>query len=356
MKQFFLFLSLGICANLFATVRTVSNNAGTVAQYTTIQAAVNASSNGDTIYVHGSSVQYAGFTITDKRLVVIGPGWSPIQSFMPFPATVYSLSIAGSGSSNTEIQGLYFVTGVSITSYVHPDSLRFIRNRFSTVTLGTGTNTYTGFVFESNWFDGAGLGACHSCFFVNFLFKNNIFYCASGNTSVSSLTNCANVIFDHNLFYGPASGSTNVFGSNCRGLLLTNNIFVRRNAAANNTLSVFTGNITFNAGVNNPWDTAYSNSNGGGNIENQDPQMVDQAAVNAGTDNPLLNFTIAAGPANNSGTDGKDMGLLYDPTGSLNWNNSRMSRLPFVYSMNISNPNIPAGGTLNVQVEARKNN
>ena len=50
----------------------------------------------------------------------------------------------------------------------------------------------------------------------------------------------------------------------------------------------------------------------------------------------------------------RDMGLLYDPTGSLNWTISRNSRLPFIFSMNIVNPTIPQGGTLNVQVEARK--
>jgi hypothetical protein len=78
--------------------------------------------------------------------------------------------------------------------------------------------------------------------------------------------------------------------------------------------------------------------------------------VNTGNNNPLLDFTIAAGPANSTGTDGKDMGLLYDPTGILNWSNSRMSRIPYIYSMVISNPTISPGGTLNVQVEARKNN
>lgn len=356
MKQFFLVLAISICTNVFATVRTVSNNAGMLAQFSTIQAAVNASVNGDTIYVHGSSVQYAGFTITDKRLVVIGPGWSPMQAFMPFQASIYESYIIGSGASNTEFHGLHFITTLYVSSLNKPDNLRFIRNHFgSTVTIGTGTNTYSGYVFEGNWFDGAGLSVPPGCFFVNFLFTNNIFYCANSNTSASGFYNSSNVVFDHNLFYGPSSGSSPVFGSNCRGLLLTNNIFVRRNAAANLTFSTFNNNITFNAGVNNPWDPTFSNS-GTGNIAGTDPQMTDQIGVNAGTNNPLLNFNIAAGPANNSGTEGKDIGLLYDPSGSLNWTISRMSRLPYVYSMNITNPSVPAGGTLNVQVQAKKNN
>ena len=355
MKQFFIFLLSGLCVNMFAAVRTVNNSPGSAAQFTTIQAAVNASANGDTVYVQGSAVQYAGFTITDKRLVVIGPGWSPVQNFMPYPATVYELTINGSGSSNTEIQGLYFVIGVTITSPSHPNNLKFLRNRFTTITMGTGSVTYSGYVFEGNWFNNAGFNVGQSSSYSNFIVRNNVFYCDNANTSVSGFANSISVLFDHNLFYGPSNGATNIFGANCRGLLLTNNIFVRRNPAANITNSVFNNNITFNAGVNDPWDIAYGNS-GSGNIANQDPQMASQTAVNSGTNNPLLDFTIAAGPANNSGTDGKDMGLLFDPIGSLNWTNSRMSRLPFIYSMNISNPSIPAGGTLNVQVEARKSN
>lgn len=43
MKPLCLILSFCVCVDMLATVRTVSNNPGTVAQYTTIQAAVNAS-------------------------------------------------------------------------------------------------------------------------------------------------------------------------------------------------------------------------------------------------------------------------------------------------------------------------
>jgi hypothetical protein len=357
MKQFFLFLSLTVCASAFATVRTVSNNPGLVAQYSTIQAAVNASASGDTVYVNGSNIQYAAFTITDKRLTVIGPGWSPMQNFMAFQATVSDITITGTNSSNTEIQGLEIMTSVTIASANHPDNMRFVRNHLhGSVSIYYGTSTFSGYVFEGNWFDGAGIGAAPGCFYINFLFKNNIFYALYNGGNASGLYQCNNVLFDHNLWYGPSSGSSYCFGSNCRYLSLTNNIFVRRDAAANNTFSTFNNNITYNCGVNNPWAQNGNTATPGTNVENQDPQMASQAAVNIGTNNPLLDFTIATGPANNLGTDGKDMGLMYDASGSYNWTNSRMSRLPFVYSMNISNPNIPVGGTLNVQVEARKNN
>ncbi len=71
MKQ--IITSLVLLASIFvnATIRTVSNSPATLAQFSTIQAAVNASASGDTIYVHGSPNAYATFTITNKQLVIM---------------------------------------------------------------------------------------------------------------------------------------------------------------------------------------------------------------------------------------------------------------------------------------------
>jgi hypothetical protein len=346
-----------------ATVRTVSNNPATLAQYNTIQAAINASADGDTVYVHGSPNDYAGFTIEDKRLVVIGPGWRPDKSF-PFVARVNGMAIGGTTgdpltnpANNSEIQGLTFYAAV--TTYIsygndHPNGLKFIRNEFQTWVYVHENGTYKNYLFEGNYFNSGGLyGGGAGTNYENFLVQNNVFHYTS--YQILGFTNSTNVLFNHNLWYGPSNTPADVFVSGCQFLTITNNIFVRRNAATANSSSVFNNNITLNAGNNSPW-TANGNSDAGGNVSNQDPLMVDQASVNSGTNNPLLNFTIASGPANNSGSDGKDMGLLFDVSGSLNWTNSRNSRLPRIYTMNIINPTIPVGGTLNVQVEGRKSN
>src|SRR5215467_7839957 len=114
MKQFFLLLTLSTSMSLFATVRTVSNNPSTLAQYNTIQAAINASVSGDTIYVHGSPINYAGFTVTDKRLTIIGPGWAPQANFAAFKAVIGdAVTITGVNSKKTELQGLDFIYSVT---------------------------------------------------------------------------------------------------------------------------------------------------------------------------------------------------------------------------------------------------
>src|SRR5215212_790675 len=97
MKQFFLCLSLGFCMNMYATIRTVSNYPASLAQYSTIQAAVDASASGDSIYVHGSPTTYASFTITNKRLTVLGPGWAPDKLYFPFKAIVNGMILDGIG-------------------------------------------------------------------------------------------------------------------------------------------------------------------------------------------------------------------------------------------------------------------
>ena len=363
MRKFYfsaIFLLVVVYTN--ATIRTVSNTPSTLAQFNTIQAAINASSNGDTVYVHGSPNSYAAFTITNKQLVIIGPGWSPDKN-LPFTAIVNGCTITGASSANTEIQGIVFNGHVYLNSS-HPDNLRFIRNQFGGsvyVFMTEGSVTYSGYLFEGNVFDNSQAQGISNSTYQNFLFQNNYFHdygcCVGGN--VSGFVNSVNVLLDHNIWYGPSSNTRDCFSGNCRFMTLTNNIFVRRDAGNQNSLSSFNNNITYypsgSTPPSDPW-SINSNVNGGGNVSNQNPQMADQTSINAGTDNPLLDFTIAAGPANNSGSDGKDMGLLYDAIGSLNWTTSRTSRLPFIYSMNITNPTIPQGGTLSVQVEARKNN
>jgi hypothetical protein len=52
----------------------VNNNPGADPDYATLQAANDAASNGDTIYVEGSTTEYDGADIS-KRLVIIGPGY-----------------------------------------------------------------------------------------------------------------------------------------------------------------------------------------------------------------------------------------------------------------------------------------
>jgi hypothetical protein len=369
-KIIFLFFALTVSVIVHATVRTVSNTPATLAQFNTIQAAIDASADSDTVYVYGSPNVYAGFDIVDKKITVIGPGWAPDKN-LPLQAIINGANIrnspAGGSPDGSELQGLVF-TGVvqlsrnAVSGDFGINNLRIIRCQFNVnveIVLAA-----TGFLFEGCIFYSY-LNFTSAATYQNFLFQNNLFYYQSFFV-INGLTNSVNVRFDHNLFTSnnnSGGGTYILFATNCRFITLTNNIFNQANAGLNLSFSTFTNNITNNITLNStnatsnatPW-TVNSNVDGGGNVANTNPGMVDQTAVNAASSSPLLNFTIASGPANNSGSDGKDMGLLFDATGSLNWTNSRNSRLPRIFSMNITTPTVTPGGNLSVTVDARKSN
>ncbi len=256
MKQLFSILFLALTAGAFATVHTVSNTPSTLAQFNTVQAAVNAAASGDTIYVHGSPNQYAAFTQTNKQLTIMGPGFFPDKN-LPFTAQIQGCTITGATSSNSEYHGLTFVTALQISS-AHPDNLRFIRIHFAgiDVNMTQGSTTYTGYLFEGNLFDNATANATTSSTYQNFLFQNNYFYenATVRDANFNGFFNSVNVLFNHNLWFGPGSGVRNIgTSSNNRFLTFANNIFVRRNASSSISLSTYNNNITFYpAGSINP--------------------------------------------------------------------------------------------------------
>ncbi|MBK8494343.1 MAG: hypothetical protein IPL50_04475 [Chitinophagaceae bacterium] len=129
MKQLFLFFAILVSFNIQAAIRTVSNNPATLAQFSIIQAAIDASSNGDSVFVHGSPDNYAGFTILNKQLVIVGPDWSPDKN-LPHVATINSaIILSGSGTTGTEIQGLTTTSTASVTiATLGINNIRFIRN------------------------------------------------------------------------------------------------------------------------------------------------------------------------------------------------------------------------------------
>jgi hypothetical protein len=371
-KVVFLLVALIATINAYSTVRTVSSNPATIGQFSTIQAAIDASADSDTVYVYGSPNVYAAFTIIDKKITVIGPGWSPDKN-LPLQTIVNGATIrnspAGGSPDGSEIHGLVFIGLVNlstnaVTGDIGVNNLRIIRCQFNTTVnhqLGVG-----GFLFEGCIYYGR-VSFSSAQTYQNILFQNNMFFFNQGISGmVGGLTNSVNVRFDHNLFYSnnnSGGASIFIFEDNCRFLSLTNNIFNQANVGSSVSFSTYSNNITNNVSLNvanatsnaTPW-AINNNVDGGGNVANTSPGMVDQTTINTGSSSALQNFTIASGPANNSSSDGKDMGLLFDATGSLNWTNSRNSRVPRIFSMNITTPTVTPGGNLSVTVDARKSN
>ncbi len=376
MKRIITILAAGLFGtSAFAATHTVHNQLASGAQFSTIQAAIDAAADGDTVYIQGSPNVYGSFTLIDKKLILLGPGWAPDKN-NPIRAIIAggqvrnsSAATTGANASGSEFNGLVFNNMLSLSAFNGGDksvnNIRIVRCEFrSGVDVSLSANNY---IVEGCYIAGslARFSFNSGNSYSNMLFHNNIFLIQTFNNGCfTGLNNTGGILIDHNLFYTDAPGATGspIFTANSnRFLTITNNIFVNMDAGSGISSSTYNNNITFYSAASittppaAPW-TINSNINGGGNVNATNPQMVSQASVNAGTDNPTLDFSIAAGPANNTGSDGKDMGLRFDATGSLNWNSSRASRLPFIFSMNITNPTVAPGGNLNVEVTAKKNN
>lgn len=356
----FFFLSFPMFANKY----TVNNNGSNTAQFTTIQAAVDSATSGDTIYVEGSPIVYASFLVVNKKLIIIGPGWNPDKN-LPVKATVSSFQIYNdsnlAGSINgSEIIGLVFNGVVNVssnginTNFIGASNLKFIRCYFLSI-----INIYKGLsnaVFESCIFSHALLFK-PTATYTNILFQNNVFKKSTyyfTNACIADIQNGTNVLFDHNLFY--SNHSSTAF-SNCTFLTVSNNIFVEMNLvntpSSSVSFSTFNNNITYNCGGAHDTVWAYNNNTGTGNIPATSPQLFDSVAVNSATFSETLNYTVQGGPAKNGGSDNKDIGLLFDATGSLNWNHAHNSRFPRITVMNITTPTIAPGGNVSVSVQAK---
>jgi hypothetical protein len=342
-------LTLSIGAS--AAVHTVNNNVSGGAQFSNLQIAINAAANGDTILVQGSPNSYSDVTINDKKIILLGPGYAPLKD-NPLTATISSITYLDSTStvsscSGSEVHG-FIISQVIFGSPAVYDGIKIIRNRVANIHMSNNESDFYNCIIQSNYITGI-LNANSDVRLENMVIRNNVF---NSGAYFNTFNNTSNVLIDHNLFFGTQQ---TLFSGTCRFLTISNNVIVKRSLSNGASFSTFLNNITFNCTDNEPWLTN-NNIDGNGNVVNTDPQMVDQTNVNNNSVTPLMDFTIATGPANNSGSDGKDMGLLYDATGSLNWTATRTSRIPFIYSMNIANPTVTPGGNLSVTVTANAGN
>lgn len=370
MKKLLLFIAFAIiCYQANATVHTVNNATGGGGQFTTINDAITAAAMGDTIYVSGSPVAYAGFNILNKKITIIGPGWAP-QKNNPLRAIVgvstiknNNLSSIINNSDGCEVQGLVFTGTLFFSSgSIFENSVNNIRIDRCEFRGGinTGGQNATNYIIENCYITGsvATIVLDGGSSYSNFLIQNNIFRIESFNNSFFSGFNLiSNFIVNHNLFFtnAPGSSGSSVARNGVLNTIFSNNIFVNINLSFNLDFCTFNKNLVLYTSVPAlpaPWTVA-NNIDGGGNLNNVNPQIADQISVNTGVDNPIANYSIAAGPANNAGTDGKDLGLLFDATGGLNWANARGASLPFIFSMNITNPTVAPGTNLNVEVTAK---
>lgn len=337
-----------------ATIHTVNNNLNGPGIFTSIQAAHDAASSGDTIYLAASPSGYGGATLS-KKIALFGAGMRPIEkkdnsasSFL-----IGNISLV-SGSDGSQIVGINF-SGRGLTIDNNVSNCQLLRNNFTNgcnmVQFNGGS--YSGWLIANNFFN---QDACcctaingQNQTFTNFLIQNNVFTdntsCQCGDFVLRGFGSTANCIFSNNLVYSNEAGD-NAFGS-VSNFIMENNIFHTASPGGASN-SVMNNNITFGTNQNT---LPYGSNSGLNNVSNTDPQLT--TFINT-TKNPFQNFQPSAGPAKTGGVNGTQMGVY---GGGFNWNNSAVPPIPAIKSFSItSGSTVPSGGSMTIKVTATKQN
>lgn len=295
-----------------ATTWTVDNTAGSGAQFSNIESAINSASATDTILVHSSQVNYGTVQI-NKHVVLIGPGHRPSVN-LNLPATVTAFMLLNGCSGSTiegfsigKVEGWVFNVCNNIT----------IRNNyfnsFNCILGNYGDNSGAdNWVIEGNVIvDSGGCGGCVSIDVRNptsgndnWTIRNN--FIQNSNLSPNNLMFSnfnSTTVFANNIIVH--AGPTDIFTISNFSLIQNNIFYFDVNPSVQNGCS----NCGFNNNLFYSTGSTLADVPGVGNIENENPEFVfltgDVANWNYNNDYHFASSSPAVGTA----ADGDDMGL-----------------------------------------------
>lgn len=327
-------------SNSKAAVLTVNNAGNGSAQFSSISAALTASSTGDTLYISPSSTSYGSITI-DKSLVILGKG-NAADVQQPLQTALANITI-NAHITNVSILGLRF-------DYVYlgiADNLIAIsRCSLNGVWLNDSISNIvvSNCIFTTGSENIIGADCATAPNFVaisNVLLQNNIF-----NGYIFKLFG-SNII-RNNIFLNSSRAISSNFcgGTSIQYALIENNIFYRADPFYGVIVScIFNKNITYTP-------SSTFGILGGNNIDNTDPQFVNFPAAG---DYFGYNYDFhlkSTSPGKNAGTDGKDIGI-YGGNYDVSLTGEPIG-IPVIRKMDVQNFNVPQSGNLNVNVRSTK--
>jgi hypothetical protein len=363
-KLFALFVALSVAgAYLHANVLTVCNNAYSPGQYTNLQTAINAANNGDSIYVEPSPIDYGTINIP-KKLFLFGGGGDPYtyqvnNNTQIDAATFTTQTLPPATSDGSQIEGFY-VGSISINNNL--SNITVMRNY-----LNGGVNiggVDTNIVIVNNIFNNCQVYMTSSFNNDNsVLIANNFFNNVNGSQAVfennGSQDQETGVQILNNIMYGNSitAGNSDIFFRTLNNASVKNNIFYC--AGGNNPPTFASGcsacdmenNITYTESLVSQ-TLPDGNNTGTGNFNNivatpfvagGPPAYTAIASYNLYS----YNFNVI-GTYHNAGSDGTDVGIYGGPYPFPNF--ETITRLPQMRFLQISNPSVQPGGTLNVNV------
>lgn len=350
MKKLFFISVITLFTALTASAKIwrVNNNAGIVADFTTLTAAVaNASVvSGDTIHIEPSATSYTGPTI-NKQLVIIGNGYfltgaggnAGLQAITT--ESVFSDMTFASGSAGTKLIGLVLANNSFVGGYNGNVNITFEKCRFvgvAPVNFQNRAEAFSNIVLRKCFFStAASTWQAANATLTNFTIENSIFASA-----VTFLTGAGtlNFTFRNNHIVSAASLS-NAYVANCvfgsTGANTFTSCNVKNNLFVFNQTGITIGPLSVN----------------GNNLVNQTLASI---ILNTGSDDGK--FVLAGGsPAIGGGVDisgtKPDCGAF---GGTDPYKLSGIPGIPTIYALTVP-ASVPLGTpTMNVTISTRNNN
>lgn len=345
MKTPFLFFATLLCGIIpsRATQLTLSNDVGGTAQYTTIQAAIQAAQLNDTILVQGSPISYGDFDL-NKAVSIIGPGHHPTA--LGAYSAVFGTCYTYQSSSGARLIGLDLAT--CRQALQDPTQLLdnfIIRNcRLNTLSFYMLTSNC---IVEGNFLGTVEMNSVIGC---EMIYRNNVFL----NVNQSPYPQISNVnsavIFDHNNFMSINSGCYPF--ENVRQATISNNIFQFLNLSTSGAMSnsFYNCNVMNNAAFACNDNLPGANNAGSGNLNGTYPDFVNYPGTPAAFNWSFDLHLQANSPLLGAATDGTQIGIY---GGNFIFHASgEPIGMPSMNSLNISNVAVPVNGMLNVNFTA----
>lgn len=323
----------GITSLGYAAKYRVNNNPSASAHFTTLLAAHNAASAGDTLYVEGSPVLYAGITFT-KKLIVIGPGYYIGNNPMTQAHTqnaIFGITTFDAGSEGSVVMGVFFYDDGSANPCltINASNVVIKRDRFY---KANGSNVDNSHAIKIN----ANNVIVTQCYIEMY---NLPYY------TVRIYANSINALISNNYIRGTDSYSS------ARGLYMAsnssaevlNNVFMN-NVEVNN--ANFYNNIMIQGSFLSSNCALYNNIGNGTQFPliNNNQQSVNMNDVfNLSDLSPDGKYRLKSGvnPARGTGYDGTDIGMFGGPSPYVL---SGIPDLPAVYHFSAPNSGSSTSG------------
>ncbi|HPR33735.1 MAG TPA: hypothetical protein PLK12_16660 [Prolixibacteraceae bacterium] len=264
--------------------------------YTTIQAAYNAASPGDTIIITPAEGEYAGITIA-KEIHIIGNGWSRLSESVPNTKTsgfTFNAGAEGSSITGLEVNGMFDI---------NTDNITVKRNKLYYIYV------------QAN---------CTNVVIIQNFISSDRFCCSWWETSIISIWENTEVYISNNIIINTRTGSYGQYGiytSYPTNVIVCNNVFNTEDGAIIISMSggnycphrVFNNIIKWGGGTSGVAASYDENNHNMGNSTqfgtiNNNQQNVDMNTVFVDATNHDYHLKEGS-PAIGAGLDGTDCGI-----------------------------------------------